>query len=161
MLEWMMAKAGGIELRLTAGERGLRSIDWSSEGRGSGQQDRRHPVLREAESQLRAYFAGDLRQFELPLEPEGTPFQQRVWKELLKIPYGETRSYMEIAQHIGAPAAVRAVGAANGANPLPIVVPCHRVIGASGKLVGYGGGLNLKRRLLALERGSLFEAYES
>jgi methylated-DNA-[protein]-cysteine S-methyltransferase len=110
---------------------------------------------------LRAYFAGDLRQFDLPLEPEGTPFQQRVWKELLKIPYGETRSYMEIAQHIGAPAAVRAVGAANGANPLPIVVPCHRVIGASGKLVGYGGGLNLKRRLLALERGSLFEAYES
>jgi len=157
----MMAKAGGIELRLTAGERGLRSIDWSSEGRGSGHEDRRHPVLREAESQLRAYFAGDLRQFELPLEPEGTPFQQRVWKELLKIPYGETRSYMEIAQHIGAPAAVRAVGAANGANPLPIVVPCHRVIGASGKLVGYGGGLNLKRRLLALERGSLFEAYES
>jgi methylated-DNA-[protein]-cysteine S-methyltransferase len=161
MLEWMMAKAGGLELRLTAGGSGLHAIDWSSEGRGRGQEDPRHPLLREAESQLRAYFAGDLREFDLPLEPEGTAFQQRVWKELLKIPYGETWSYMEVARHIGAPSAVRAVGAANGANPIPIIVPCHRVIGASGKLVGYGGGLNLKRRLLALERGSLFEAYEN
>lgn len=161
MLEWMMTRAGGIELRLTAGENGLRAIDWSSQGPGGGREDRRHPVLREAERQLRAYFAGELRQFELPLEPEGTPFQQRVWMALVKIPYGETRSYMEIARSIGAPAAMRAVGAANGANPLPIVVPCHRVIGSSGKLVGYGGGLPLKRRLLALERGSLFEAYES
>ena len=156
-----MARAGGLEFRLTAGERGLRAIDWLSEGPGSGREDRRHPVLREAERQLRAYFAGELRQFDLPLEPAGTPFQQRVWTELLRIPYGETRSYMEVARSIGAPAAVRAVGAANGANPLPIVVPCHRVIGAGGKLVGYGGGLPLKRRLLALERGSLFEPYES
>lgn len=152
-----MAKAGGLELRLMAGQRGLRAIDWSQEGPGAGHEDRRHQVLLEAERQLQAYFAGELRQFDLPLEPEGTPFQQRVWKQLLTIPYGETRSYMEIARQIGAPAAVRAVGAANGANPLPIVVPCHRVIGASGKLVGYGGGLPLKQRLLALERGSLFE----
>src|SRR5215469_10694833 len=130
MLEWMMARVGGMELRLTAGERGLRSIDWSSEGPGAGREDRRHPVLREAERQLRLYFAGDLRQFDLSLEPEGTAFQQRVWSELLRIPYGATRSYMEVARQIGAPAAVRAVGAANGANPIPIVVPCHRVIGA-------------------------------
>jgi methylated-DNA-[protein]-cysteine S-methyltransferase len=110
----------------------------------------------ETERQLRAYFAGDLRRFELPLDLAGTPFQQRVWRELRKIPYGETLSYGQLACNLGTPAAVRAVGAANGANPVPIVVPCHRVIGASGKLVGYGGGLPLKRRLLALERGSLF-----
>jgi methylated-DNA-[protein]-cysteine S-methyltransferase len=161
MLEWMMTRVGGLELRLTAGERGLRAIDWGRERRAAGRNDPTHLVLMEAERQLRAYFAGELRQFELPLEPEGTTFQRRVWSELLKIPYGETRSYTEIARGIGAPAAVRAVGAANGANPLPIVVPCHRVIGAGGKLVGYGGGLPLKRRLLTLEQGSLFEAYES
>jgi methylated-DNA-[protein]-cysteine S-methyltransferase len=82
---------------------------------------------------------------------QGTPFQKRVWKELEKIPYGETRSYMQIAVAVGAPKAVRAVGAANGSNPIPIIVPCHRVIGTSGKLTGYGGGLPLKKRLLELE----------
>jgi len=106
---------------------------------------------------MRAYFAGQLRRFELPLDLAGTEFQKRVWLELTRIPYGETRTYQEMASAIGAPKAVRAVGAANGANPVVIVVPCHRVIGANGKLTGYGGGLPLKRRLLTLERGGLFE----
>jgi len=109
-------------------------------------------LLGEALSQLRAYFAGRLREFRLPLSLAGTDFQIRVWRHLQTIPYGETRSYSAIAQAIGRPSAVRAVGAANGANPVPIVVPCHRVIGANGKLVGYGGGLPLKKRLLELER---------
>jgi methylated-DNA-[protein]-cysteine S-methyltransferase len=102
--------------------------------------------------QLDAYFAGTLRQFDLQLEPIGTPFQQRVWQALLEIPYGETVSYAELARRIGRPAAVRAVGAANGQNPLAIVIPCHRVIGSDGRLVGYGGGLAAKEALLALER---------
>ncbi len=101
---------------------------------------------------MRAYFAGELREFQLPLDMRGTDFQLRVWRQLRTIPYGETRSYSEIARAIQAPNAVRAVGAANGANPISIVVPCHRVIGSSGKLVGYGGGLALKKRLLDLER---------
>src|ERR1019366_8236286 len=97
------------------------------------------------------YFAGQLRRFDLPLDPLGTDFQMRVWRELERIPYGETRSYLQMATAIGSPRAVRAVGEANGANPIPIVVPCHRVIGAGGRLVGYGGGLPLKKRLLQLE----------
>jgi O-6-methylguanine DNA methyltransferase len=111
----------------------------------------KHAIAAEAERQLRAYFGGELRQFDLPLDLRGTDFQLRVWRELESIPYGETRSYSQIAAAIGAPQAVRAVGAANGANPIPIVVPCHRVIGSGGKLVGYGGGLPLKKRLLELE----------
>jgi O-6-methylguanine DNA methyltransferase len=112
-------------------------------------------VLLEAVSQLRAYFAGALREFTLPLDPQGTEFQKRVWRQLETIPYGEIRSYTQVAEAIGAAKAVRAVGAANGANPIPIVVPCHRVIGASGKLVGYGGGLPLKKRLLELEGAAI------
>jgi methylated-DNA-[protein]-cysteine S-methyltransferase len=107
-------------------------------------------------SQLTEYFAGTRRQFDLPLAPEGTPFQQRVWRVLLDIPYGQTISYGELAARIGQPSAARAVGLANGSNPLPIVIPCHRVIGAGGKLTGYGGGLPIKRQLLALERGVLW-----
>jgi methylated-DNA-[protein]-cysteine S-methyltransferase len=101
--------------------------------------------------QLREYLAGRLADFDLPLAPEGTPFQQQVWRAVAAIPYGETRSYGEIARAIGRADAVRAVGAANGQNPLPIVIPCHRVIGSDGRLTGYGGGLPLKKRLLALE----------
>jgi methylated-DNA-[protein]-cysteine S-methyltransferase len=108
-------------------------------------------LLGETTRQLRAYFDGNLRDFDLPLDMQGTVFQKRVWDELLRIPYGQTRSYMQVAVSVGAPQAVRAVGAANGANPVPIVVPCHRVIGSSGKLTGYGGGLPLKKRLLELE----------
>jgi methylated-DNA-[protein]-cysteine S-methyltransferase len=105
--------------------------------------------------QLRAYFAGDLETFDLPLSPQGTPFQQRVWKELCKIPYGETISYGQLASRIGNPNASRAVGLANGFNPIPIIIPCHRVIGSNGKLTGYGGGLPIKEKLLALERRQL------
>jgi methylated-DNA-[protein]-cysteine S-methyltransferase len=108
--------------------------------------------FREAISQLEAYFAGELRTFTLKLKPQGTVFQQRVWEQLQAIPYGETASYGEIAQAIGNPQASRAVGAANGKNPLPIVIPCHRVIGSSGNLVGYSCGLNIKEDLLSLER---------
>jgi methylated-DNA-[protein]-cysteine S-methyltransferase len=107
--------------------------------------------MHETIRQLRLYFAGELQIFDLPLEMVGTEFQKKVWSTLLTIPYGETRSYTEIAVEIGAPRAVRAVGAANGRNPIPIVVPCHRVIGASGSLVGFGGGLEWKRLLLDLE----------
>src|SRR5436305_1285343 len=109
-------------------------------------------VLAAAAHQLEQYFAGERRGFDLPLAPEGTAFQQRVWRALLAIPYGETCSYGHIARAIGRPAASRAVGAANGKNPLAIVVPCHRVIGANGTLTGYGGGLPTKRWLLDLER---------
>lgn len=108
--------------------------------------------LRAASRQFDDYFSGKRLAFELPLHPHGTPFQLEVWGALLVIPYGETVSYAQIAQRIGRPAAVRAVGAANGANPLSIVVPCHRVIGSHGDLTGYGGGLPAKRWLLAHER---------
>jgi methylated-DNA-[protein]-cysteine S-methyltransferase len=107
--------------------------------------------FREAIRQLRAYFAGGLRAFDLPLDPEGTAFQRSVWEAMRRIPYGATASYVEIARRIGKPAAPRAVGAASGRNPLPIVIPCHRVIGTNGQLTGYGGGLAIKRALLSLE----------
>jgi methylated-DNA-[protein]-cysteine S-methyltransferase len=105
----------------------------------------------ELRRQLAEYFAGERREFALRLAPEGTPFERSVWDELLAIPFGETRSYGEIAQAIGRPGAARAVGRANGANPIPIVVPCHRVIGANGSLTGFGGGLAAKSHLLELE----------
>jgi len=111
-------------------------------------------VLREAQRQLQEYFAGTRQVFDLPLKPAGTPFQREVWNVLASIPWGTTRSYGEVARAIGRPRAVRAVGAANGANPLPLLLPCHRVIGSGGTLTGYAGGLDRKRRLLALE-GSL------
>jgi methylated-DNA-[protein]-cysteine S-methyltransferase len=109
-------------------------------------------VLHQVIDQLNDYFAGRRREFDLPLAPKGTPFQLSVWRELERIPYGTTISYAELARRIGKPSAVRAVGAANGANPIPIIIPCHRVIGANGTLVGYGGGLHIKRSLLALEQ---------
>lgn len=102
--------------------------------------------------QLQDYFAGKRQTFDLPLDPQGTPFQRQVWAALLTIPYGETISYAELALRVGKPTAARAVGAANGQNPLPIVIPCHRVIGRSGSLTGYAGGLHIKRLLLDLER---------
>lgn len=113
------------------------------------------PLLQEARDQLRAYFAGRLRRFDLPLAPQGTPFQQRVWRALQDIPYGRTCSYRELAAAVGNARACRAVGRANGRNPLMIVIPCHRVIAADGGLGGYSGGLDCKRFLLALERGAL------
>ncbi|MFF6884228.1 methylated-DNA--[protein]-cysteine S-methyltransferase [Streptomyces sp. NPDC012421] len=103
--------------------------------------------------QLDAYFAGELTAFDLPLHLEGTPFQRRVWEQLLLIPYGETRTYGELAEALGSAGASRAVGLANGKNPVSIIVPCHRVIGSGGSLTGYGGGVDRKKRLLAFESG--------
>jgi len=111
--------------------------------------------LKETIRQLREYFAGEREVFDLPLAPLGTPFQLKVWKRLCDIPYGETISYGELARRIHNPNASRAVGLANGSNPIPIVIPCHRVIGSNGKLTGYGGGLPIKEKLLALERRQL------
>ena len=110
-----------------------------------------HPLIEAARAQLDAYFAGELERFDLPLAPRGTPFQLAVWRALADIPYGGTASYAQLAARVGRPSATRAVGAANGRNPLPIVLPCHRVIGADGGLTGFGGGLPTKRFLLELE----------
>lgn len=140
----------GFSLSIETGPAGVRRIEFGSRG----VETHSSRLMRETIRQLRLYFAGELRQFDLPLELIGTDFQKRVWNALLKIPYAETRSYTQIALQIGAPRAVRAVGAANGRNPIPIIVPCHRVIGASGNLVGFGGGLEWKRKLLDLEAGN-------
>ncbi len=109
------------------------------------------PLLREAEDQIKAYLKGKLKAFSLPLNPQGTSFMKNVWKSLLLIPYGEMSSYQEIAEEIGAPKACRAVGLANNRNPIPILIPCHRVVGKNGALTGYRGGLEIKKALLALE----------
>lgn len=116
-------------------------------------------LARQLERELTEYFEGRRREFSLPLHPCGTPFQIRVWRALLEIPYGETRSYQEIATAVGNPKACRAVGMANNKNPLPLLIPCHRVIGSSGKLTGYGGGLDKKEKLLALEKEGRKQAH--
>lgn len=112
-------------------------------------------LIKETINQLEEYFSGKRKSFDIPFEPKGTEFQKSVWNELLKIPYGETCSYGEIAKRIGNPKASRAIGMANNRNPISIIIPCHRVIGASGKLVGYGGGLDIKEILLNLEKENL------
>ncbi len=114
-----------------------------------------HAAFAEVIRQLQAYFCGELKEFDVPLAMEGTVFQLRVWNELRKIPYGETISYAQLAERIGNPQAVRAVGLANGSNPIPIIVPCHRVIGSDGSLTGFGGGLSTKKKLLELESKQL------
>jgi len=141
-------------LRLIGTGVALTAIDFVDDG--AGIRSRNHaaaagPVLREAARQLDAYFRGRLLRFELPLEPGGTPFQQAVWSALQEIPHGEIVTYGELARQIGRPRAVRAVGAANSRNPIAIVIPCHRVVGHDGRLTGYGGGLDVKAALLALE----------
>lgn len=113
------------------------------------------PLVAQLQHELQSYFSGVLRTFNIPLDPHGTDFQRKVWLEVYRVGYAQLRSYREIAMAIGNPQSVRAVGAANGANPIPIIVPCHRIIGSDGNLVGYGGGLDLKRRLLQLE-GAMF-----
>jgi len=133
------------ELRFTDGPHAASAPERSME-------DTTDPVIAMALTQLAEYFAGGLRQFHLPLAPKGTPFQQKVWKRLGRIPYGVSVSYADVAYDLGTPTAVRAVGAANGRNPIAIVVPCHRVIGRDGSLTGYAGGLERKRFLLELER---------
>jgi methylated-DNA-[protein]-cysteine S-methyltransferase len=128
---------------LVASDAGLQAVLWG-EGAGAG----RHPLLAEAERQLREYFAGERLEFDLPLDLAGTEFQRRAWLALAEIPFGTTRTYGEQARRLGHPRAARAVGAANGRNPLSIVLPCHRLVGADGSLVRYGGGLDAKRALL-------------
>lgn len=145
-------------LLLTCDEAGLREINFPRNGHAAAadhdwKEDR--SAFDEVVRQLHGYFAGELQEFDLPLAPDGTPFQQKVWKELCEIPYGETISYGELARRIGNPNASRAVGLANGSNPIPIIIPCHRVIGSNGKLTGYGGGLPIKEKLLALEKKQL------
>ena len=163
-------------LRIIAGASGITAIEFDgpapagasrhssmsraaavSAGRPVGERDDAHPLLREAVRQLRAYFAGELKEFDLPLDPQGTAFQRSVWEQLRLVGYGETASYGEIARRLGmTTAASRAVGLANGRNPIPIVVPCHRIVGANGTLTGYAGGVERKQVLLDLEQGALF-----
>lgn len=143
-------------LMLVATDDGLAAVLWANDRPGRVPlkyevSDEHHPVIVAAATQLREYFAGQRRTFTLPLDVEGTMFQRCVWDALRTIPFGETRSYGQIAVQIGQPTAVRAVGAANGRNPVSIVTPCHRVIGSTGKLTGFAGGLDVKARLLAFE----------
>jgi methylated-DNA-[protein]-cysteine S-methyltransferase len=144
-------------LTLVASDAGLAAVLWENDSPRRvpitvAGEDLKHPVLREAERQLKEYFAGKRTSFDLPLDFQGTDFQKRVWKALLKIPFGETRSYAQIARTLGKPTAMRAVGAANGKNPISIIAPCHRVIGKDGTLTGFAGGLKAKAHLLALEQ---------
>ena len=143
-------------LTLAASAEGLRAILWPNEREGRvelgwTEEADDAPVLNECAKQITEYFAGERKEFDLPLDPEGTAFQVKAWLALGEIPYGETATYTEQAARVGSPRAVRAIGAANGRNPLSIVVPCHRVIGASGSLTGFGGGIETKRLLLDLE----------
>jgi len=154
--KWVDSPVG--RLKLVATDEGLAGILWATDGPGRVRlkidaEDAGHPVLAEAERQLAEYFDGRRRTFTLKLDFAGTAFQRKVWHALLTIPFGETRSYAQIAKQIGSPAASRAVGAANGRNPISIVAPCHRVIGAGGQLTGFAGGLDAKAYLLALETG--------
>lgn len=148
-------------LRIVEQHDSITAIEFSpfrdGDGRPRGARDDDHPVLAEAARQLEEYFARERREFDLPLAPDGSEFQRAVWEQLTKIEYGETASYGEIAARLGkSNAASRAVGVANGANPIPIVVPCHRVIGADGSLTGYAGGVERKQALLELEQDALF-----
>ena len=145
------------QLKLVAHETALVAVLWENENPNRVRlaalvEDLQHPILLKTAQQLNEYFAGKRQQFDLPLDFEGTAFQQQVWQALLMIPFGETRSYKQIAEQIGNVKAVRAVGAANGKNPISIIAPCHRVVGANGKLVGFAGGLENKEILLKIEK---------
>ncbi|WP_180055579.1 methylated-DNA--[protein]-cysteine S-methyltransferase [Acinetobacter sp. YH12142] len=145
------------QLKLVAHETALVAVLWENENPNRVRlaalvEDLQHPILLKTAQQLNEYFAGKRQQFDLPLDFEGTAFQQQVWQALLTIPFGETRSYKQIAAQIGNVKAVRAVGAANGKNPISIIAPCHRVVGANGKLVGFAGGLEKKEILLKIEK---------
>ncbi|MBT9544125.1 MAG: methylated-DNA--[protein]-cysteine S-methyltransferase [Candidatus Sericytochromatia bacterium] len=144
------------QLTLVASETALKAVLWENEKPGRvpielGPEKPDHPVLKAAAKQLNAYFKGEITTFDLPLDPVGSAFQLEVWRTLATIPYGQTLSYGELALRVGRPKAARAVGAANGKNPLSIVLPCHRVIGANGQLTGFANGLEAKSKLLALE----------
>jgi methylated-DNA-[protein]-cysteine S-methyltransferase len=143
-------------LKLVASEKGLSAILWENDDPKRVRlspliEDQNHNVLLETERQLREYFAGQRQSFTVQLDPVGTKFQNKVWQALSEIPFGQTRSYSDIARSIGHTSAMRAVGAANGRNPVSIIVPCHRAIGASGHLTGFAGGLQTKEFLLTLE----------
>ncbi|MCL6232514.1 MULTISPECIES: methylated-DNA--[protein]-cysteine S-methyltransferase [Acinetobacter] len=145
------------QLKLVAHETALVAVLWENENPNRVRlaalvEDLQHPILLKTAQQLNEYFAGKRQQFDLPLDFEGTAFQQQVWQALLTIPFGETRSYKQIAEQIGNVKAVRAVGAANSKNPISIIAPCHRVVGANGKLVGFAGGLENKEILLKIEK---------
>ena len=145
------------ELKLIASDSGLAAILWENDREGrvrvsSAIENESHPILLETESQLKEYFKGERKKFSVRLDFSGTDFQKDVWQQLLAIPFGETRSYGQLAKALGNPKACRAVGAANGKNPISIIAPCHRVIGASGKLTGFAGGLDAKAILLDLEK---------
>jgi len=147
------------KLKLVASDNGLVAVLWEKEKPnrvrlGEVETRETHPVLAKAERQISQYFARKLTTFSLPLDMRGTPFQKQVWEALLAIPFGQTRSYGDLAKQLGRPHAARAVGAATGKNPISIVVPCHRLIGSSGKLTGFAGGLDTKKRLLELEAKS-------
>jgi methylated-DNA-[protein]-cysteine S-methyltransferase len=162
--KWVDSPVG--RLKLVATDRGLAGILWATDPPGRVRmmidaEDAGHPVLAEAERQLAEYFAGRRTRFSLTLDFAGTAFQRKVWNALLTIPFGETRSYTEIASQIGSPGASRAVGAANGRNPISIMAPCHRVIGAGGKLTGFAGGLEAKAYLLGLESAGGVSGSES
>jgi len=144
------------KLKLVASDKGLVAVLWENDSPRRVRvselvPSEQHPVLVEAERQLGEYFAGSRKTFSIALDIRGTPFQKNVWEALLAIPFGETRSYGQLAKQLGNPRATRAVGAANGRNPVSIIVPCHRVIGSSGKLTGFAGGLETKAHLLSLE----------
>jgi methylated-DNA-[protein]-cysteine S-methyltransferase len=148
-------------LKLVGSNDGLAAVLWQNDRPDRVRlavesEDATHPILRESARQLAEYFAGQRKTFDLPLDPTGTAFQHSVWRALLTIPFGQTRSYQQIATQIGRPSAVRAVGAANGRNPLSIIAPCHRVIGSSGHLTGFAAGLDTKAYLLRLEGSLLF-----
>lgn len=150
-----MASPVGL-LKLVAHDTALVAVLWENEDPKRVRlaeliEDKKHPILLETQKQLNEYFSGQRKVFDLPLDFEGTEFQEKVWQVLLTIPFGETRSYKQIAEQIGNVKAVRAVGAANGKNPISIIAPCHRVVGANGKLVGFAGGLENKDILLKLE----------
>lgn len=150
------------ELKLVANDTALVAILWENDNPkrvrlGEMAEESQHPILLMAASQLEYYFQGKLSKFSLTLQFSGTEFQKKVWHALLSIPFGETRSYQQIAKQIGHPTASRAVGAANGRNPISIVAPCHRVIGANGSLIGFAGGLETKEFLLALEKNRDFK----
>jgi methylated-DNA-[protein]-cysteine S-methyltransferase len=154
------------KLKLVASDKGLVAVLWQNDeplrvrlGEQAAQEG--HPVLTQTARQLQEYFAGKRTSFSVAIDLRGTPFQKEVWDALLAIPFGETRTYGELARRLGNPNASRAVGAATGKNPISIIVPCHRVIGSTGKLTGFAGGLETKAGLLALERGSLFGAQGS
>jgi methylated-DNA-[protein]-cysteine S-methyltransferase len=145
------------KLKLVASDQGLVAVLWENDRPGRVRlseliEDEQHPVLVKTERQLGEYFAGKRKVFSIALDMRGTRFQKDVWEALLAIPFGETRSYRQLAQQLGNPRATRAVGAANGRNPVSIIVPCHRVIGSSGKLTGFAGGLDAKAHLLGLEQ---------